>query len=389
MLGLQATSPLDVRLAPQVQAAMNGDRDAFASLVDASSHAVSSIALAICRDVAASEDVAQEAYLVAWSKLSELRNPASFLPWIRQITRYTARGWVRDKGAHNRSISSLSKDSTDDDGLDPLEGIADSRAGAERTLIEKEREQAMADALDELPEEAREVVLLYYREGRSTAQVAHLLGLSEAGVRKRLQRARDTLRRDVMERLASTAKASAPGAAFTVAVMAATTAAPTASALTGSAAASTGAGLASKLLVGLGGLGVGLAGGLLGVWIGLRRELQQALDDQERRQLNTLLVLAVSAVALACWGFASPALHGHWLGPVAVYAAFLFSLAALYLVWLPRILRRRWITQEGGENDVVRTKVRRHYRNALLGYLAGALSGGLGLWLGLWGSGLL
>ena len=72
-----------------VNAAANGDAQAFTRLVEASRQAVTSIALAICRDVATSEDIAQEAYLVAWRRLPELQNPTSFLPWIRQITRYS------------------------------------------------------------------------------------------------------------------------------------------------------------------------------------------------------------------------------------------------------------------------------------------------------------
>ncbi|MBW8312415.1 MAG: hypothetical protein K0M64_10335 [Rhizobium sp.] len=44
------------------------------------------------------------------------------------------------------------------------------------------------DVLDSLPEESREVLLLYYREGQSSRQVASLLGLQDAAVRKRLSR---------------------------------------------------------------------------------------------------------------------------------------------------------------------------------------------------------
>ena len=56
---------------------------------------VAAIALAIVRDVPASEDIAQEAFLSAWQNLRRLQNPASFLPWLRQITRNLARDHLR------------------------------------------------------------------------------------------------------------------------------------------------------------------------------------------------------------------------------------------------------------------------------------------------------
>ena len=56
---------------------------------------VTAVALAITRDVPASEDIAQDAFLSAWQHIRRLQNPASFLPWLRQITRNLARDHLR------------------------------------------------------------------------------------------------------------------------------------------------------------------------------------------------------------------------------------------------------------------------------------------------------
>ena len=69
--------------------------------------------------------------------------------------------------------------------------------------------------------ESREALLLYYREGQSSKQVAMLLGLSDAAVRKRLQRARQSVRDDLLTRFSEFARSSAPSAAFAVGVTAA------------------------------------------------------------------------------------------------------------------------------------------------------------------------
>jgi DNA-directed RNA polymerase specialized sigma24 family protein len=82
-------------LEPLVVAAAAGDRDAFGSLVTATSGVVSSISLAILRDLDMSRDVAQDVFLAAWRDLRKLRNPSSFLPWLRQLTRNRAHHVLR------------------------------------------------------------------------------------------------------------------------------------------------------------------------------------------------------------------------------------------------------------------------------------------------------
>ena len=84
------TLDLDVTLA------MRGDADAYRHVIEQSAATVCSIALAIVRNVPASEDVAQEVFLAVWTGLRKLRNPASFLPWLRQVTRNQAHLWLRN-----------------------------------------------------------------------------------------------------------------------------------------------------------------------------------------------------------------------------------------------------------------------------------------------------
>ena len=74
-------------LEPLVAAASHGDAQAFSTLVDATSGLVTSIVLAVLRDFESSRDVAQDVFLSAWKDLPKLKNPASFLPWLRQIAR--------------------------------------------------------------------------------------------------------------------------------------------------------------------------------------------------------------------------------------------------------------------------------------------------------------
>lgn len=373
-----AITTLDWDLTPAVRAAATGDSEAYARLVEASRNAVTSIALAICRDVAASEDVAQEVYLVAWRRLPELRNPASFLPWIRQITRYSARTWLRDHRSAGRSTPDVNVDALVAAAVDP-------QPGPESALLDREREKIVQEALESLPDEAREVVILFHREGCSTQQVARLLDLNDAAIRKRLQRARQALRQDVFNRFADVARKTAPSAAFTAAVLAATASAPVASATVLAASALSPKSLSAKLVTLLGGVGLGFLGGAAGVILGLRCDFQQAVDAWERQQLRALRNTALLAVLFTCLGFALPVTAKHWILPVSIFGLLVLSLAGIYLIWLPRILRHRFTVLENGDEARVRLRLRQRFKQAFLGWLAGALAGGLGLWAGLHG----
>src|SRR5688572_13398471 len=85
-----------------VQAAQRGDQQAFSRLVDANRNLVCTITLAIVRDVQRSEDVAQEVLLAVWRGLPRLRDPSSFLPWLRQLARNRAHDSLRQTTRHRR-----------------------------------------------------------------------------------------------------------------------------------------------------------------------------------------------------------------------------------------------------------------------------------------------
>lgn len=89
------TDTLDLMLQRELPVAAAGCEQAYGRIVRACQNTVTAIALAITRDIAASEDIAQEAFLRAWQRLAQLHQPASFLPWLRQITRNLARDWLR------------------------------------------------------------------------------------------------------------------------------------------------------------------------------------------------------------------------------------------------------------------------------------------------------
>jgi RNA polymerase sigma factor (sigma-70 family) len=330
-----STEVLESLVDTHYPAAVRGDRDAYGRIVAGCQSTVTSIALAIVRDVPTSEDIAQEAFLSAWQNLRKLNNPASFLPWLRQITRNLARDHLRSQ-VHRRAPAG--------DIEAVLAAVADPHPGPSERLAHAQEEAAAADVIDRLPEESREVLLLYYREGQSSRQVASLLGLQDAAVRKRLSRARQLVREELLQRLGEFAKATAPGAGFTAAVAALlmTSAPPAAAAATFGMGALGAANGAAKLGVGaLGGAAAGLAGGLLGVWLGVRKLLAEPFDARERREVlaygwTTSALTVAFSVGITLLGKVPG-----WIPHLATTLGFMVGMVVACGWWLPRILARR------------------------------------------------
>ncbi len=245
----------DATIRDALPAARAGDADAYGRIVTACQNTVTAVALAITRDAQASEDVAQEAFLNAWQHLDRLHNPDSFLPWVRQIARNLARDHLRRHGDRplDGPNAELAMAMAADPGPQPM-----------HLVLDGEREAAAAELIAALPEDSREALVLFYREGQSSQQVALLLGITDAAVRKRLSRARQQVRDDLLRRFGEFARDSAPGAAFTTVVVGGLgVAAKPASAAAAVVGGTAGAGIAGKALALLGG-GSGMAAGTLG-----------------------------------------------------------------------------------------------------------------------------
>jgi RNA polymerase sigma factor (sigma-70 family) len=174
------------------------EREQFEALVKRCQAAVCAVAYAKLRDRARSEEIAQEAFLVAWLRRGEADLG---IGWVCGIARNLARN-------ANRRHKELAM-TTEVGGRDLRE-----------EMIERETERDAAAALARLPERYREAVVLYYRGDESLAAVAIALGITEAAARQRVHRGREKLR-EALTPVERTLRGTRPGAAFTAAVLAA------------------------------------------------------------------------------------------------------------------------------------------------------------------------
>jgi RNA polymerase sigma factor (sigma-70 family) len=329
------TLTIELSLRDALPAAARGDQAAYGRVVALCQNAVTGIALAITRDVQASEDIAQEAFLKGWRQLATLKNPDSFLPWLREITRNLARDHLR---AQRR------RPMTGETAEIALTLAADTAPTPAETLLQTEQEQAAREVIAALPEDSREVLLLYYREGQRSHHVASLLGITDAAARKRLSRARQYVREELITRFGEFARTSAPSAAFASGVlgMLAISAPPSAGAVVlGTGGAVAGKGLLKLLGGGLGATAFGTLVGIGAVWFGIRKYLRDPLDARERDDLLRYGAVNTVAILVFVIGITALARMPGWMPHMALTLAYMAVIGWTSGRWFPRILQRR------------------------------------------------
>jgi RNA polymerase sigma factor (sigma-70 family) len=137
---------------------------------------VCGIALGVLGDFAASEDAGQEAFLTAWRKIHELREPERLRAWLGQIARNAALGHLRRQRGH--------------DALEAAPDLADESPPPDQAAANEEEAALVRASLAKLPEP----LVLYYREGQSVRAVGEALGLSEDAVNNAWRCGREMLR---------------------------------------------------------------------------------------------------------------------------------------------------------------------------------------------------
>jgi RNA polymerase sigma-70 factor, ECF subfamily len=169
-----------------------GEPEAFEELVRPYERMVYLTAISILRNQADAEEVAQDAVLKAFSKLSSFRGECKFSTWLVQITYNEARMRLRKDRRH--LYESLDEQQKDPEGDYWPRDFADWRPIPSESLEEDETRQALQDAINSLSPTYREIVVLRDVQNLSIRDAATILGLSEATVKTRLHRARLLLR---------------------------------------------------------------------------------------------------------------------------------------------------------------------------------------------------
>jgi RNA polymerase sigma-70 factor (ECF subfamily) len=141
-------------------------------------------ATAMCGDPDLAADAMQEAFIRAFDGLRGCRQPERFGAWFFRILTNQCRNHRSRWGRH--------------DAVDPA--VLVEKSSADDALMQGERRDAIARALDRLSTDQREAFVLRHVDGRSYREMAELLAEREDVLRMRVHRAREQMRRFLEER---------------------------------------------------------------------------------------------------------------------------------------------------------------------------------------------
>lgn len=168
-----------------MQATRHGRNDAFETLL----HRYTSPLLGFIRkfvpDVNIAEDLTQEVLVALWVKRHTYQPARAFRPWLFAIAVNRCRAYLRSLADHGGT----------------LHDAIGNQTPPEHRVFANERAVQIHAALARLPERQRVVVLLRVWEGLAYADIAEVVGVSEATVRSHMAHALKALRQELQPHL--------------------------------------------------------------------------------------------------------------------------------------------------------------------------------------------
>ncbi len=161
-----------------IEQVLAGNIAAFEGIVKRWQNPLINLAYRFCRDRSRAEDMAQEAFLRAFRRLSQWRNDAAFSTWLFALAANVYRSELQRIPAQTASLQET-------DPADPLTSIS---------LEDEEGERAVRQAVSTLPPKYRDAVILFYFHDKDIAAAAKSLNLPDGTVKARLFRGRELLR---------------------------------------------------------------------------------------------------------------------------------------------------------------------------------------------------
>ncbi len=190
------------RIAELVSQIQSGDNSAFDELYKLTSERAYFVALEFTKNNQDAEDILQESYIKALSKISELDKPESFSSWLNQIVANKSKDFLKKKkpmlfeAEENEVFEALPDE--------------DTSFSPEESLDQTELQKTVMEVLDELSEEKRACVLMMYFEELSVGEIAETLEIPEGTVKTRLFSARKDLKDKFAKRGITSAYSVAP-----------------------------------------------------------------------------------------------------------------------------------------------------------------------------------
>jgi RNA polymerase sigma-70 factor (ECF subfamily) len=178
---LEATSDLIL-----VQRAKENYSPAVAELINRYKGMVYTIALKVLKDKDEAEEVAQESFVKAFTKLNLFRMDSSFSSWLYRIVYNTAISRTREK----KREMEYQQETVATESFEQ-------QAKAFSTLEQDDRKRYLNQAMQQLNSDDSLMLILFYYDGKSLDEITQITGYSDSNVKVRLYRARKKLHEEL------------------------------------------------------------------------------------------------------------------------------------------------------------------------------------------------
>jgi len=178
-----------------VTRAKAGDDEAFAQLMRDNEKRIYNLTLRMTGNPEDAMDLAQETFLNAWRGLKFFKGDSAFSTWVYRLASNACIDHLRRKKRRQDISAPMPADDEDDSQPD----IPDERFQPEQELERQELRRAVAQGLEQLSEEHRQVLVMREINGLSYQEIADVLDLEAGTVKSRIARARNSLRKILVE----------------------------------------------------------------------------------------------------------------------------------------------------------------------------------------------
>lgn len=170
-----------------IRRAQNGETVAMEILIDTHRSAVRSHALRMLRSVEDAEDALQETFVKAFRALKGFDAARPLLPWLMRICTNCSVDIIRGRQTQNQS-------------LDDYEyAMSDGEQGIDSALVHRIQYEKLERAIQKLPDRYREIIIMRHFRHMDVNEIATALDAPEGTVKSWLFRARELMRRELIE----------------------------------------------------------------------------------------------------------------------------------------------------------------------------------------------
>jgi RNA polymerase sigma-70 factor (ECF subfamily) len=184
----------DARL---IQRALRGDQFAYKQLMKKYHDPIFNLVYRMLHDKQQVEDLTQETFVKAFASLKYFNEEYAFSTWLYKIATNSSIDYIRKKKLNTFSIDKPVAMEESDFSFE----LPDTTYQPDKTLIQHQRTSMIEEAIAQLPEKYRRVIVLRHTEERDYAEIAKMLKLPIGTVKAHIFRARELLNKALRERM--------------------------------------------------------------------------------------------------------------------------------------------------------------------------------------------